>query len=80
MKLTINFVKADHACLDVCACNAVSIVDGKSFTDLTFCNLCGACVRACPQDIRILTRTDVKLENINSEAWDEILSSQLVGK
>lgn len=69
-----------HACLDVCACNAVSIVDGKSFTDLTFCNLCGACVRACPQDIRILTRTDVKLENINSEAWDEILSSQLVGK
>lgn len=69
-----------HACQDVCPCNAVSIVDGKSVTDLDFCNLCGACVRACPQDIRALTRTNLKLENINSESWNEILNSLLVGK
>ena len=68
-----------HACLDVCPCNAVSIVDGKSVTDLDFCNLCGACVTACPQDIRILSRTSMNLTNINSESWNEILNS-LVGK
>ena len=69
-----------HACLDVCPCNAVTIVDGKSVTNLDFCNLCGACVSACPQDIRILTRTGMKLVNINSDSWNEILSSILVGK
>lgn len=69
-----------HACQDVCPCDAVSIVDGKSVTNLDFCNLCGACVTACPQDIRILTRTDMKLTNINSESWNEILNNLLVGK
>ena len=69
-----------HACLDVCPCNAVSIVDGKSVTNLDFCNLCGACVTACPQDIRVLSRTAMKLNNINSESWNEILSTLLVGK
>ena len=68
-----------HACQDVCPCNAVTIVDGKSVTDLTFCNLCGACVTACPQDIRILSRTSMKLTNINSESWNEILNT-LIGK
>ncbi len=68
-----------HACQDVCPCNAVTIVDGKSVTNLDFCNLCGACVTACPQDIRILTRTAMKLNNINSESWNEILNT-LVGK
>ena len=69
-----------HACQDVCPCNAVSIVDGKSVTNLDFCNLCGACVSACPQDIRILTRTAMKLTNINSESWSEILNGLLTGK
>lgn len=69
-----------HACLDVCSCNAVEIVDGKSVTNLKFCNLCGACVTACPQDIRVLSRTDMKLNNINSESWNEILDTLLVGK
>ena len=68
-----------HACQDVCPCNAVTIVDGKSVTNLDFCNLCGACVTACPQDIRVLTRTDMKLNNVNSESWSEILNT-LVGK
>ena len=66
-----------HACKDVCPCNAVEIVDGKSVTNLTFCNLCGACVSACPQDIRELTRTSMKLTNINSEAWAECLNKIL---
>ena len=69
-----------HACLDVCPCNAVEIVDGKSVTNLDFCNLCGACVTACPQNIRVLSRTAMKLENINSESWNEILNTLLVGK
>jgi len=69
-----------HACQDVCPCNAIEIVDGKSVTNLDFCNLCGACVTACPQNIRILTRTGMKLANINSESWDEILNSILGGK
>lgn len=69
-----------HACQDVCPCNAVSIVDGKSVTNLDFCNLCGACVTACPQDLRVLTRTAMNLQNINSESWNEILNTILGGK
>lgn len=63
-----------HACQDVCPCNAVEIVDGKSVTDLDFCNLCGACVVACPQDIRVVSRTSMKLNNVYSTSWNEILS------
>ena len=69
-----------HACLDVCPCNAVEIIDGKSVTNLDFCNLCGACVNACPQNIRELTRTGMNLVNINSESWAEILNSLISGK
>ena len=69
-----------HACQDVCPCNAVTIVNGKSVTNLDFCNLCGACVTACPQDIRVLSRTEMKLTNVNSESWNEILDTLLVGK
>lgn len=69
-----------HACLDVCPCNAVEIIDGKSVTNLDFCNLCGACVTACPQNIRVLTRTGMNLVNINSESWGEILNSLISGK
>ena len=69
-----------HACQDVCPCNAVDIVDGKAVTNLDFCNLCGACVTACPQDIRVLTRTGMKLSNINSESWNDILNALISGK
>lgn len=66
-----------HACQDVCPCNAVEIVDGKAQTNLDFCNLCGACISACPQHIRELTRTSMKLTNVNSESWDEYLNKIL---
>ena len=69
-----------HACMDICPCNAVTISDGKAFTNLSFCNLCGACVTACPQDIRVLSRVSMNLNNINSESWNEILNTLLVGK
>ena len=68
-----------HACLDVCPCDAVEIVDGKSVTNLDFCNLCGACVTACPQNIRILSREDMALTNINSDSWNDILKV-IIGK
>lgn len=69
-----------HACQDVCPCNAVEIVDGKASTNLDFCNLCGACVPACPQNIRVVSRTAMKLDNINSQSWKDILDSLIVGK
>lgn len=69
-----------HACLDVCPCDAVEIVDGKSVTNLDFCNLCGACVGACPQNIRVLTRSSMRLNNITSKSWNEILDTLLAGK
>ena len=68
---------ACHACQDVCPCNAVTIVDNKAVTDLEFCNLCGACVTACPQNIRVVSRTAMKLDNINSDSWNEILKTLL---
>ena len=71
---------ACHACQDVCPCNAVAIVDGKAVTNLDFCNLCGACVPACPQNLRVVSRTAMKLNNINSESWSNILNTLLVGK
>ncbi len=69
-----------HACQDVCPCNAIKIVDGKADTNLNFCNLCGACITACPQNIRGLSRTSMKLENINSASWKEILGNLISGK
>lgn len=69
-----------HACQDVCPCNAVEIIDNKAFTNLDFCNLCGACIIACPQNIRELNRTSMKLTNINSESWNELLNTLLSGK
>ena len=69
-----------HACQDVCPCNAVEIVDGKSVTNMDFCNLCGACAIACPQNIRVISRTGMELNHINSQSWKEILDTLLVGK
>ena len=69
-----------HACLDVCQCKAIVIEDNKSVTNLKFCNLCGACITACPQNIRILSRTSMKLTNINSDSWNDILNSLIIEK
>ena len=69
-----------HACRDVCPCNAVEIVDNKATINLDFCNLCGVCVTACPQNIRVLSRSSMNLININSNSWDEILKSVLIEK
>lgn len=62
-----------HACVDVCPCNAVEIIDNISVTNPDFCNLCGACIGACPQHIRHIDRNSMNLININSQSWDEIL-------
>lgn len=72
--------KSCHACQDVCPCNAIDLINEKAIANSDFCNLCGACVIACPQDIRVLSRTSMKLNNINSESWNEILNKLLISK
>lgn len=66
-----------HACQDVCPCKSIEIIDNKANTNNTFCNLCGACIKACPQHIRHLKRDSMNLTNINSESWKEILGKLL---
>lgn len=63
-----------HACEDVCPCNAISIVDGKSVVNPLFCTLCGACAKACPQKGIIIKREKMNLENIRSKSWKRRLS------
>ena len=63
-----------HACVDVCPCNAASIVDNKSFIDQRFCTLCGACSNVCPQKIITVKREKMNLENIRSKSWQEKMS------
>jgi 4Fe-4S ferredoxin len=58
-----------HACMDICPCNAVSIVDGKSQIDQKFCILCGACTQVCPQHAIDLKREKMNLNNIRSKSW-----------
>ena len=62
-----------HACVDVCPCNAVSIVDGKSVVNQKFCILCGACAKACPQSIIVINREKMNLENVRSKSWQKQL-------
>lgn len=70
-----------HACMDICPCNAISIVDGKSFVDRRFCILCGACAKACPQNGIIINREQVNLENVRSKSWKKQMDKLVeVGK
>ncbi|KZX15187.1 NADH-quinone oxidoreductase subunit I [Methanobrevibacter cuticularis] len=64
-----------HACQDVCPCNAITIVDNKSFVNQEVCVLCGACAKACPQKILNVNRTVMNLDNIKSASWQKILGS-----
>ena len=64
-----------HACQDVCPCNAISMVDNHSYINPTFCVLCGACAKACPQKGIIIKRQDMQLENVRSKAWNKRLNS-----
>jgi 4Fe-4S ferredoxin len=63
-----------HACLDVCPCNAISIIDNKSTIEEKFCILCSACTKVCPQNCITVKRDSMKLENIRSKAWNKKLS------
>lgn len=63
-----------HACQDVCPCNAISI-NNVSKINPSMCTLCGACVKACPQNMLEIKRSDMKLGNINSRSWQRILGS-----
>ncbi len=60
-----------HACVDICPCNAVSIVDGESSINPKFCILCGACAKACPQHHIAVKREKINLENVRSKSWQK---------
>ncbi|MCC7553494.1 MAG: 4Fe-4S binding protein [Methanobacteriaceae archaeon] len=62
-----------QACVDVCPCNAISMVDGKASIDEEFCILCGACEKICPVKIISVTRTSMNLDNIKSQSWKNVL-------
>lgn len=68
-----------HACEDVCPCNAISIVEGKSKVNPLFCTLCGACAKSCPQEGITIKRNKMKLENIRSKSWQKRLSLLIEG-
>lgn len=65
------------ACVDVCPCNAITMEDGKPVIDLDVCVLCGACAKVCPKKVLSVNRTSMKLDNIKSTAWENILNSIL---
>lgn len=66
-----------HACMDVCPCNAVSLVEGKSVINPKFCILCGACSKACPQGRIIMKREKINIENVRSKSWQKQMDKLL---
>lgn len=69
-----------HACVDVCPCNAVTIIDNKSAIEEKFCILCGACSNVCPQNCITIQRDKMNLENVKSKSWQIKLSEITEGK
>ena len=67
-----------HACMDVCPCNAVSLVDNKSSIEERFCILCGACSNVCPQNCIKIQRDKINLENIKSKSWQKQMAKLVV--
>lgn len=45
-----------RACREVCAYDAIKMVDNIAVIDLDKCTLCGACVQACPMDAIIIRK------------------------
>lgn len=63
-----------QACVDICSCNALSIVDGKLEVNPKYCTLCGACAKVCTESKITVNRTSMKLDNISSASWKSILN------
>lgn len=51
LKIMANFCKGCGNCLDGCASNALSVVDGTARVDEEACILCGYCAASCPEFI-----------------------------
>jgi len=64
-----------HACQDVCPCNAVTIVEGKSEINPDLCLLCGACSKVCPQKCIVINREKININNIRSKSWKKRIST-----
>jgi 4Fe-4S ferredoxin len=60
-----------HACMDVCPCNSVNIVNKKSSIEQKLCILCGACSKVCPQNCITIKRDKMNMENIRSTSWQK---------
>lgn len=55
------------ACVPACATGAISVRDGRSWTDRALCNGAGACVEACPNDARTVMGRHVTAGEVLAE-------------
>lgn len=66
-----------HACVDVCPCNAISIINGTARIDEKFCVFCGACSSVCPDGLLSIERSELRIRNLKSVAWEHIIKTAL---
>ncbi len=60
---------ACYSCVDLCACDALTMEDNASTVNPDHCVLCGACTKVCPVERIDVNRSSMKLENVASTAW-----------
>jgi len=67
-----------YSCVDICACNAIEMIDNEAKFNPEYCTLCGACTKVCPAQRINIERTSMKLSNVSSASWkarfDKILN------
>lgn len=51
-------------CVKTCPNNAISIVDGKAFTDLSKCTACGECYNSCTNQARFLIGDNYSVKDL----------------
>jgi pyruvate formate lyase activating enzyme len=57
-------------CVTACPSGAITLADGRSWTDGALCTGAGACVKACPHDARTLFGRSMTV----GEAFDEVMA------
>jgi Fe-S-cluster-containing hydrogenase component 2 len=49
-KVDVEKCSARETCMDICAVEAISMVDGRAFIDVDECIECGSCAAECPEE------------------------------